>query len=124
MGNGKQTVAVLGASPKPERYSNKALRLLQEHGHRVIPVHPAIEEIEGLAVVESVDQIDVPIDTLTVYLSPAHSKPLESSILNLKPSRVIFNPGTENPELEKALEAKGIAVEEACTLVLLNTGQF
>jgi predicted CoA-binding protein len=124
MGNEKQTVAVLGASPKPERYSNKAVRLLLEHGHRVIPVHPAIEEIEQLPVVRALGHIEDPVDTLTVYLSPAISTPLQADLLKLKPARVIFNPGTENPELKQALERDGIAVEEACTLVLLNTGQF
>jgi len=59
-----------------------------------------------------------------VYLSPALSAPLQSEILQLKPERVIFNPGTENPELKQALEREGIVAEEACTLVLLNTGQF
>lgn len=119
-----KTVAVLGASRKPERYSNKAVRLLLEHGHRVIPVHPAIEEIEHLPVVHALEHIVDPVDTLTVYLSPAISTPLQADILRLKPRRVIFNPGTENPELKRALERDGIAVEEACTLVLLNTGQF
>ena len=124
MENEKQKVVVLGASPKPERYSNKAVRLLLEHGHRVIPVHPAITEIESLPVVRALEHIEDPVDTLTVYLSPALSAPLQAGILQLKPERVIFNPGTENPELMQALERSGIAVEEACTLVLLNTGQF
>ncbi len=124
MGNEKQTVVVLGASPKPERYSNKAVRLLLEHGHRVIPVHPAITEIEHLPVVRALEHIEGSVDTLTVYLSPERSASLQADILNLKPERVIFNPGTENPELKQALERDGIAVEEACTLVLLNTGQF
>ena len=124
MGNEKQTVVVLGASPKPERYSNKAVRLLLEHGHRVMPVHPAIEEIEQLPVVRALEHIEGSIDTLTIYVSPSISAPLQSDILNLKPERVIFNPGTENSELKQALERDGITVEEACTLVLLNTGQF
>jgi predicted CoA-binding protein len=124
MVNEKQTVVVLGASPKPERYSNKAVRLLLDHGHRVIPVHPAIEEIEHRPVVHSLEQIDVSVDTLTIYLSPAISAPLQADLLKLKPERVIFNPGTETPELKQALERDGIAVEEACTLVLLKTGQF
>ena len=124
MENEKQTVVVLGASPKPERYSNKAVRLLLEHGHRVIPVHPAIKEIEQLPVIPALGHIEGPVDTLTVYLSPALSAPLQSDILKLKPERVIFNPGTENPELKQALEREGIVAEEACTLVLLNTGQF
>ena len=122
--NDVETVVVLGASPKPERYSNKAVRLLLEHGHRVVPVHPTIAEIEGLEVKKSLDDIEDQIDTITVYLSPAISTPLASQMLTLNPKRVIFNPGTENPELRERLTEHGIEVEEACTLVLLNTGQF
>jgi predicted CoA-binding protein len=124
MTNEKQTVAVLGASPKPERYSNKAVRLLMEHGHRVIPVHPAIKEVEGLPVVASLESIGGEVDTLTVYVSETLSTPLLDAIVQLAPKRVIFNPGTENPALQNALKQNGIGAEEACTLVLLNTGQF
>ena len=120
----KQNVAVLGASPKPERYSNKAIRLLLEHGHQVIPVHPALETVEGLPVVKSLGEIGRPVDTLTVYVSPKLSTPMAPAIVALRPGRVVFNPGTENPELYAGLETAGIPFEEACTLVLLNTGQF
>ncbi|HEX6591697.1 MAG TPA: CoA-binding protein, partial [Moraxellaceae bacterium] len=71
-----ETVAVLGASPKPERYSNKAIRMLQEYGHKVIPVNPAQKEIEGLSVVSSVNALPREVDTVTMYVSPAHSDPL------------------------------------------------
>lgn len=118
------TVAVLGASPKPERYSNKAIRLLLQHNHKVIPVHPAIDTVEGLLVSKSLIEIEQPVDTLTLYISEKLSTPLMDEIIQLKPGRVIFNPGTENPELYKALSAADIPFEEACTLVLLNSGQF
>lgn len=124
MDESKQTVVVLGASPKPGRYSNKAVKLLLEQGHGVIPVHPAIAEIEGLLVVASLAEIGTRVDTLTLYVSPAHSTPLIADILALNPARVIFNPGSENPALQNALEAQGIPSEKACTLVLLNTGRF
>lgn len=118
-----ETVAVLGASPKPERYSNKAIRMLREYGHTVVPVNPAQDEIEGLQVVARVDDLEG-IDTVTVYVGPAHSDALLPGLLALRPKRVIFNPGAENPRLEHALENAGIHVEEACTLVLLRSGQF
>lgn len=124
MKSDKQTVAVLGASPKPERYSNKAIRLLQEHGHRVVPVHPAIAEIEGLEVMRELAAITEPVDTLTMYVSPNISESLADQIIALNPVRVVFNPGTESPALMAALAGAGIETEEACTLVLLNTGQF
>ena len=120
----KRTVAVLGASQKPERYSNQAVRLLLKHGHRVLPIHPAIKEIEGLPVVASLADIPEKIDTLILYVSPALSTSMQDEILKARPRRVIFNPGTENTELNTALVAAGIPTEEACTLVLLNTGQF
>ena len=124
MENLKQTVVVLGASSKPERYSNKAVSLLKTHGHKVIPVHPAIKEIVGLPVAASLAEIDRNVDTLTLYVSSVHSTPLIDAILSLNPTRVIFNPGTENPELRDTLKEQGIHAEDACTLVLLNTGQF
>jgi predicted CoA-binding protein len=119
-----ETVAVIGASPKPERYSNKAIRLLREYGHSVLPVNPVQKEIEGLAVTPSIDALPRNVDTVTMYVSPAHSDPLLPALLKLKPRRVIFNPGAENPALERELELAGIQVEDACTLVLLRTRQF
>lgn len=118
-----ETVAVLGASPKPERYSNKAIRLLREHGHQVIPVNPAQQEIEGLPVTANVADLKN-VDTVSMYVGPQHSDAFLPDLLALKPRRVIFNPGSENPKLEKALSDAGIEVEEACTLVLLRTNQF
>lgn len=119
-----ETVAVLGASPKRERYSNQAIRLLREYGHTVLPVNPVQTEIEGLPVIAALDALPTGIDTVTMYVSPAHSEGLLPSLLALAPRRVIFNPGAENARLEEGLKAAGIAVEEACTLVLLRTGQF
>ncbi len=119
-----ETVAVLGASDNPERYSNRAVRLLLEHGHHPIPVNPRLEKVEDLPVAPSLGDIEEPVDTLTLYLSPERLEPLRDDILALKPGRVIFNPGTETPALASALTEAGIPCEEACTLVLLNTGQF
>jgi predicted CoA-binding protein len=123
MKNTPKTV-VLGASKKPERYSYKAVVKLREHGHEVIPVHPQFEEIEGIPVVKTIADIQDPVDTVTVYLSPGISAKMEADLLRLAPRRVIFNPGAENPELQKVLSDHGILVEEACTLVLLSTGQY
>ncbi len=117
--------AVLGASPKAERYSNMAIKRLKAHGHGVVPVNPAYGEIEGLQVAKRLDEIEPgSIDTVTVYISPPRSTPLKSEILRIRPRRVIFNPGTENPELEESLSEAGIEVVEGCTLVMLSTGSF
>ena len=118
-----QSVAVPGASDNPERYSNMAVVLLREHGHRVFPIHPALESIAGLPAVKSLRDVP-PVDTLTLYVSAAKLPAMMDDIVRLRPGRVIFNPGTESPELQAALDAAGIPWLEACTLVLLRTGQF
>jgi len=119
-----QTVAVLGASNNPERYSNMAVRRLRDAGHRVIPVNPALETIEDFPVAQSLGEIKDPIDTLTLYVGPQRSVPMIDDILRLAPKRVIFNPGTESEELATALDRANIPHLEACTLVMLQTGQF
>jgi len=119
-----ETVVVLGASPNPERYSHQAVRLLAEHGHRVIPVHPSAAEIAGMPAVASLSVIKDQVDTLAMYVNPERSAALTEEILALAPRRIIFNPGTENPALAARCRERGMAVSEACTLVLLRTGQF
>lgn len=119
-----ERVVIIGASDNPERYSHQALLLLRQHGHEVVPVHPKLAAIEGVPVVADVSAISGPVDTVTLYVGPAISSNLTDKLIALKPRRVIFNPGTENAALEESLIAAGIACEEACTLVLLRTGQF
>ena len=117
-------VAVLGASRKQERYSNRAVRALTQHGYRVVPVNPAHEDVEGLAAASSLAEVSGTVDTLTVYIGPRHIGPLIDDIVAARPRRVILNPGTESAELERTLDEHGIPWLEACTLVLLATGQF
>lgn len=118
-------VAVMGASAKPDRYSNRAVRLLMDHGHQVIPVAPALDTLEGLPVLHSAEELSPnQADTITLYINPARSSQMADALLKASPRRVIMNPGAENPELAATLRSAGIDVQEACTLVLLNTGQF
>jgi uncharacterized protein len=122
-----EVVAVLGASSDPSRYSFKAMKMLEEYGHNPIPVHPREEKVLGHEVVKDIAALvkrGDSIDTITVYVNSAISQKYEKDIIALKPKRVIFNPGAENPPLERALEAVGIRVEDACTLVLLRTNQY
>jgi predicted CoA-binding protein len=115
---------ILGASPKPARYANRAQRLLTRQGYRVTPVHPRYREVEGLPVAAALAEVTGPVDTVTLYVSPTHLEPLLDELIALGPRRVIFNPGTESQRVQDALDAAGIDWLEACTLVMLNTGQF
>ncbi|HNU99912.1 MAG: CoA-binding protein [Verrucomicrobia bacterium] len=117
-------VAILGASNKPDRYSYKALRMLREKGHTPFPVHPALSMVDGIPVWSSLRAIPEPIDTVTVYLSARNQEAIANDLLDGGMRRVIFNPGAENPELAERLRQHGKEVLEACTLVLLSTGQF
>ena len=119
-----QKVAVLGASKNPDRYSYMAVDLLLNHGHQVYPINPTEMEILGRPVLKSLSELTETIDTLTIYVRPELSNQVEDQILKLKPKRVIFNPGTENPVLLKKLQSIGIECIEACTLVMLRTNQF
>jgi predicted CoA-binding protein len=118
-----QTVAILGASSNPERFAHKALLLLREHGHTVIPVNPALESVEGIPVVKGLGSLP-PVDTLTLYVGAARLPELKEEIVRLRPGRVIFNPGTESPEVQAALDAAAIPWVEDCTLVMLRAGRF
>jgi uncharacterized protein len=117
-------VVVLGASDKPQRYSNQVIRLLLEQGYRVTPVHPKLEVIEGLPVAPNLRAVQRPVDTLTLYVGPQRLEPMIEEVVALKPQRVIFNPGTESEALMQRVERAGIHWLEACTLVLLRIGTF
>ena len=119
-----ETVVVLGATPKEDRFANRAMRMLLSHGHRVIPVNPAFDEVMSHPCIPSVSAIQEPIDTVTMYVGPARSDPLIVEIVAAKPRRIIFNPGAENPNLAKVASAAGIEVVEDCTLVMLQAGTF
>ena len=119
-----ETVAILGASPKPDRYAYKALELLHEYGHRTVPINPAFEEILGKKCYATISEAPGPIDTVTLYLGEARSNPLIDEIISAKPRRIIMNPGAENAALAERAEEAGIEVVEGCTLVMLRAGQF
>lgn len=120
----KYNVAVLGASGNPERYSYKAVKMLSEGDYGVFPVHPSAKPIDGITCYPTLVDIQEPLDTITVYLSEKNSTPMIDEIIKCAPRRVILNPGAENEELRSRCEARGIEVLEACTLVMVSTGQF
>lgn len=114
---------VLGASDNPARYSYLAINRLLGHGHPVVAIGRKTGKVQDVDIITEHPEMD-DIDTVTLYLNPTNQIPYYDYILSLKPKRVIFNPGTENDELERKLVQKGINTQEACTLVLLSTGQY
>ena len=114
---------VFGASLKPERYSNMALRKLVNYKHETVAF--GLRNGEEAGVIIDTELIDYKnLDTVTLYVNPKRQKEYYNYIVSLKPNRVIFNPGTENPEFYTVLRKNNIAFEEACTLVMLSTNQY
>lgn len=116
--------AVLGASPNRTRYSNIATKMLLEHNHPVVPLGQRKGEIQGQDIITAWPDSIEDLDTVTLYLSAKHQQEYYAYILGLNPNRLIFNPGAENDELMGLATIQGIRCLEACTLVLLRTGQF
>jgi len=118
----KKTV-VIGASTKPQRYSNKAIRLLRAHGQPVEAIGLRPGTVGDVTIKTGFPELDN-VHTFTIYMRPQRQQPFYDYILGLKPKRVIFNPGTKNDELAELLETRKIEVVENCTLVMLNSGLF
>ncbi|MBL0310100.1 MAG: CoA-binding protein [Bacteroidetes bacterium] len=114
---------VLGASTNSARYSFMATQLLRSKGHEVVAVGKSEGSVGDVPIVHDFPPVK-DIDTITLYLNPLHQEKYYDQILNAQPRRIIFNPGAENETLRKMAEEKGILTEIACTLVLLNTGQY
>lgn len=114
---------VIGASENPSRYSYLAVRQLVRHGHPVIALGKRAGEVEGIPILTERPG-DKDIDTVTLYLNPGHQEAYYDYILSLHPARLLFNPGTENEAFAEMARAAGIQPVEACTLVLLSTGQY
>jgi uncharacterized protein len=114
---------VIGASENPDRYSNKAIKALVSHQHEVVAIGLRAGEVAGVSF-NSEKKAFENVDTVTLYIGPQNQPEYYNYVLGLKPQRVIFNPGTENPEFITKLEAAGVYPEVACTLVLLATGQY
>ncbi len=118
----KKTV-VLGATPNPSRFAYAATRRLKNYGVPTVPVGNRQGEIDGIKIEQGSPEIDN-VHTITLYLNPKNQEPYYDYILGLQPKRIIFNPGTENPELMRRARAQGIDVEINCTLVMLSVGAY
>lgn len=114
---------VLGATTKPDRYAYKAINALVQKGHTVLAIGQNTGEVAGVKIYTKAIPVKN-IDTVTLYLNPSRQRDYYNYIIEAKPKRVVFNPGTENPELYQLLELNNIKAEVACTLVLLATNQY
>lgn len=114
---------VMGASLKEDRYSNKAIRDLRKYGHPVVAVGLRDGKVLDVPIAKDIPA-GIRVDTVTMYLNAHNQEPWEQQILALKPKRIIFNPGAENEAFANKAAAAGIETMEACTLVLLHTGQY
>jgi uncharacterized protein len=114
---------VIGASAKPEKYAYKAITMLVEKGHSVLAIGQNTGEVAGVKIYTKAIPLSK-VNTVTLYLNALRQRDYYNYIIEAKPKRVIFNPGTENPEFYQLLELNKIKVEVACTLVLLATNQY
>lgn len=114
---------VMGATARTDRYANMAIRSLLKHNQKVIAFGREKGEVNGVQIEDSWNE-KWDVDTITLYLSPRNQEMYYDDMIALKPKRVIFNPGTENPALFKLLRDAGIGIEVACTLVMLSTNQY
>ncbi len=122
MSDVKRTL-VIGASEKPERFSNKAIRRLKRYGHPVEAIGPRAGEVEGVVFKTGFPELEG-IDTITLYIGPPRQPQYYDYLIGLNPKRIIFNPGTENSEFSEKARAHGIETVENCTLVMLDSGLF
>lgn len=120
----KNVTLIVGLSNKPDRYAFRAAKMLLERGHSVIAFGLKNEKVLSLQVYTHLEDLPEVPHTITLYVNPQRQKDMIPHLLKLKPQRIIFNPGTENPEFQERAQIEGIHTENACTLVLLSTGTY
>ncbi|MCU0393787.1 MAG: CoA-binding protein [Thermoflexibacter sp.] len=118
-----KTTLIIGASENPERYANMAANRLVSKGHPIINLGKKEGIVAGEPIYTDRKLFDN-VHTITLYINPLHQKEWYEYIFTLNPQRIIFNPGTENPELERLAQQKGIETIEGCTLVMLSIDNF
>ncbi|MEJ2004973.1 MAG: CoA-binding protein [Cyclobacteriaceae bacterium] len=117
--------AIIGATPNPARYAYIAAQMLMDHGVEFVPLGIKRGEVFGNKILDIRSEPEIgEIHTLTLYIGARHQPEYYDYLLSLNPKRIIFNPGTENPEFQRMAREKGIEVDEACTLVMLRVGLY
>ncbi len=120
----KKTV-IVGATTNSSRYAYLAAELLTNHKHEIVLLGIKKGEVFGKSILNIREKPAIPdVDTITLYIGSKHQPEWYEYLIGLKPKRIIFNPGTENTDFEKMAVAAGIEAIEACTLVMLGTGQY
>ncbi len=120
---GKKKTLVFGGSLNPERYSHKAIKRLAREGHPVVSIGGRAGWVDHIVVLRGHPELKE-VDTITMYMGEKRQEEHEEYLLSLSPNRIIFNPGAENRRLFAKAKKEGIEVYEACTLVMLSTGEF
>lgn len=121
----KKKTVIVGATTNPSRYAFLAADMLAEYGHEIVPLGIKSGVVHGKEILPITNKPDITeVDTITLYIGPQHQQEWYSYLLSLKPKRIIFNPGTENPEFEQKAAAAGIETVQGCTLVMLRSAQF
>jgi predicted CoA-binding protein len=116
---------IIGATPNPARYAYFAAENLRARGHEFVPIGIKKGDVQGIPIQNINEKPAIKdVDTITMYVGPRNQQGWYDYLLSLKPRRIIFNPGSENPEFEKLAESQGVEVIEACTLVMLRTNQY
>ena len=116
---------IVGATPNTGRYAYMAAERLEQHGHEIIPIGIKRGEVFGKVILPIREFPKLPaIDTITLYIGPRHQAEYIDYLIGLEPKRIIFNPGTENPEFMEKAAAHGLEVVEGCTLVMLQSSTF
>ena len=121
---GKKTV-IVGSNHNPARYAFLAAQRLHQYGHEFVPLGIRKGRVIDNDILDIRTKPAIPdVDTITLYIGPHRQPEWYDYLLSLKPKRIIFNPGTENPEFESRAEAQGVEAVEGCTLVMLRSGQY
>mgnify|MGYP001181451274 FL=1 len=121
----KKYTVIIGATPNPMRYAYFAAQKLNRHDHPILPLGIKKGQVEGIDILDLRRRPALEnVDTVTMYINPIHQAEWEDYILSLKPRRIIFNPGTENPRFASKANSIGIETLNACTLVMLSAGTY
>ena len=122
---GNKKTLIVGATNNPSRYAFVAARMFSEKGLDFVPIGIKKGTVFGKEILDLRSKPELKdIDTITLYIGPSHQEEWMDYLISLKPQRIIFNPGTENPEFFQQAQKAGIEVLPACNLVMLSTGQF